>query len=58
VAAAADFIKTPENNGCDEQIIRIYTDGSKGEGGVGTGVVIFVNNELMAHHKFRLNHSC
>jgi len=25
---------------------------------VGAGVVIFVNNELIARHKFKLNHRC
>ena len=40
-----------ETNGCDDQTIRIYTDGSKGERGVGAGVVIFVSNELIARHK-------
>jgi len=54
----ADFINIPETNGCDDQTVRIYTDGSKGERGVGAGVVIFVNNELIARHKFRLNHRC
>jgi len=54
----ADFINIPETNGCDDQTIRIYTDGSKGERGVGAGVVIVVNNELIVCHKFRLNHRC
>jgi len=54
----ADFINIPETNGCDDQTIGIYTDGSKGERGVAAGVVIFVNNEMIARHKFRLNHRC
>jgi len=54
----ADFFNIPETNGCDDKTIRIYTDGSKGERGVGAGVVIFVNNELKARHKFRLNNRC
>jgi hypothetical protein len=54
----ADFINIPETNGYDDQNIRIYTDGSKGEGGVGAGVLIFVNNKRIARHKFRLNHKC
>jgi len=54
----ADFINIPETNGCDDQTIRIYKDSSKGERGVGAGVVIFVNSELIERHKFRLNHRC
>ena len=53
----ADFINIPETNGCNNQTIRIYTDGSKGVQEVGAGVVIFIN-ELIARHKFRLNHRC
>ena len=50
----ADFVHVTETNGCDDQTIRIYTDGSKGE----RGVVIFIRNELIACHKFKLNHRC
>ena len=50
----ADFVNITETNGCDDQTIRIYTDGSKGE----RGVVIFIRNELIACHKFKLNHRC
>ena len=51
----ADFVNITETNGSVEQTIRAYTDGSKGERGVGAGV-IFVSNELIASHKFKLNH--
>jgi len=51
----ADFINIPETNGCDDKTIRVYTDGERG---VGAGVVIFVNSELKARHKFRLNNRC
>ena len=53
-AGCINILKT---NGCDDQTIRIYSDGRKGEGGVVAGLVIFVNNELIARHKFRMNHS-
>jgi len=49
----SDFINIPETKGCDDQTIQNYTDFSKGEREVGGGVVIFVNNELIARHKFR-----
>jgi ribonuclease HI len=39
-------------------MIRAYTNRSKGERGVGAGVVIFVRNELIARHKLKLNYSC
>jgi len=54
----ADFINIPETNGCDDQTIRNLTDGSKGERGVGAGVVMYVNNEKIARHKLRLNQRC
>jgi len=52
----AYFINIQENNGRDEQTIGIYTDVSKSERVVGSVVVIFVNKELIARQKFRLNH--
>ena len=54
----ADFVNITETNGSDDQKIQAYTDGSKGERGVGAGVVIFVSNELTVCHKFKLNHRC
>ena len=53
----ADFLNITETNGTDGQTIRAYTDGSKGERGVGARVVIF-RNELIARHKIKLNHRC
>jgi len=55
---AADFVNITETNRCDDQMIRMYTDSSKGERGVRAGVVIFVSNKLIACHKFKLNHRC
>jgi hypothetical protein len=52
----ADFVNITETEGCDDQTIRIYTDYNKDERGVGAGVVIFVSIELIARHKFKLNH--
>jgi ribonuclease HI len=54
----ADFVNITETNRCDDQMIRMYTDSSKGERGVRAGVVIFVSNKLIACHKFKLNHRC
>ena len=39
-------------------VLNIYTDGSKSEDGVGSGVAIFQNNELTHQLKFRLDTNC
>jgi hypothetical protein len=36
----------------------VYTDGSKNEHGVGSGVAIFVGEELTAQLKFKLDNRC
>jgi hypothetical protein len=54
----ADVVKIVEDNGYKEQTIQIYTDGSKNEHGVGSGVVIFVGKELKAQLKFKLDNRC
>jgi ribonuclease HI len=38
--------------------MQLYTDGSKREHGVGSGVVMFVGNELAAKLKFKLGKKC
>jgi ribonuclease HI len=55
---AADVVKIKEHNGDNEHKIQVYTDGSKNEHGVGSGVAIFVRNELKAQHKFKLDNRC
>jgi hypothetical protein len=42
----ADEIKTTEDRGYEQRTILIYTDGSKNEHGVGSGVAIFVSRNL------------
>jgi hypothetical protein len=54
----ADVVKIIEDNGYKEQTIQIYTDGSKNEHGVGSGVAIFVEKELKAQLKFKLDNKC
>ena len=54
----ADVVKIMEYNGNMEQTIQIYTDGSKNEHGVGSGVAIFVEKELKAQLKFKLDNKC
>jgi len=47
-----------EVNGYKEQTIQVYTDGNKSEHGVGSGVAIFVKDELKAQHKYKLDNRC
>jgi len=54
----ADVVEIIEDNGNKEQTIQIYTDGSKNEHGVGSGVAVFVKEELKAQLKFKLDNSC
>ena len=50
--------KTTEDKGYEQRKILIYTDGSKNEHGVGSGVAIFVEQKLALQLQFRLGTSC
>jgi hypothetical protein len=52
-----NVVKTTEDNGYEQRTITIYTDGSKNEHGVGSGVAIFVKQKL-AQLQFRLGIKC
>jgi hypothetical protein len=54
----ADVVKILENKGCRDKIIQIYTDASKNEHGVSSGVTMFVGKELKAQLKFKLDNRC
>ena len=54
----ADLVKIIEDNGHVEQTIQIYADGSKNEGGVGSGVAIFDGKEVKAQLKFKFDNRC
>jgi ribonuclease HI len=54
----ADVVKIIEDNGYKEQTIQICTAGSKNEHGVGCGVAKFVEKELQAQLKFKLDNKC
>jgi len=41
-----------------DKTIQIYTDGSKNEQGVGEGVAIFTENELVTKLKYKLDNRC
>jgi ribonuclease HI len=42
----------------EEATISAYTDGSKYQRGVGSGMVIFKGSDVIARHKFKLSNSC
>ncbi|KAJ4446217.1 hypothetical protein ANN_12911 [Periplaneta americana] len=55
----ADHVKVREGKEDNEyNIIKIFTDGSKGELGVGAGVAIFKEGNLEEALKYRLNGKC
>ena len=43
---SADTVRITEQNETMEHTIHIYTDGSKTEQGVGSGIAIYVNNKI------------
>ena len=54
----ADVVTTTEDKGYEQRTILIYTDGSKNEHGVGSGVAIFVQQKMALQLQFRLGTSC
>jgi len=54
----ADAVKIIEVNEYQDQAIQAYTDGSKNEHGVGSGVAIFVGKILVVQQKFKLDNRC
>jgi len=54
----AEFENIVETDGSNDHTIQVYTDGSKGERGVGAGVAIIARNEPIARYKFKLDHRC
>jgi ribonuclease HI len=54
----ADAVKIIDANGYQDQTIEAYTDGSKNEHGVGSGVAVFVGKELAVQLKLKLDNIC
>jgi ribonuclease HI len=54
----ADGAITTEKEETKDSTVRVYTDGSKSELGVGSGVVIYINNEIETKIKSRLDSKC
>jgi hypothetical protein len=42
----------------DEHTIKIFTDGSKSEHGVGAGIAIFIQNKLVHQSRYTLHNRC
>ena len=41
-----------------ESLWQVFTDGSKSEQGVGSGVAVFTGQDLIVQHKFKLDNRC
>ena len=54
----ADIASVIEVNDYDDKNVKIFTDGSKSEQGVGAGVAIFRGTELLTQLKYRLDNKC
>jgi len=54
----ADVVEIIEVKEYDDKTIQIYTDGSRNEQGVGSGVVIFSGKELVTKLKYKLDNRC
>jgi ribonuclease HI len=52
----ADSVKITE--AAEDQVIQIFTDGSKNENGVGAGIAIFIDGEIEQQLKYKLNNDC
>jgi len=54
----ADTVTIKEVAGNEEASVQAYTDGSKHGQGVGSGVAIFIGNEIVAQIKLKLDNRC
>jgi len=54
----ADVVEIIEVKESDDKTIQIYTDGSRNEQGVGSGVVIFSGKELVKKLKYKMDNRC
>jgi hypothetical protein len=54
----ADAVKITETKEYKEQTIQAYTDGSKTLHGIGSRVAVFVDDELVAQLKYKLDNNC
>ena len=54
----ADAVGITEAKDCKDQLVQVYTDGSKCEVGVGSGAVIFIGQEIATQMKLKLDSRC
>ena len=54
----ANSVKITEGQEDSKHNIRVYTDGSKNEHGVGSGIAIFIDSNIRDMKKYRLNERC
>ena len=54
----ATHVKTIERDEESSHPIEAYTDGSKSDFGVGVGIVILLDNNLITTMQYRLNERC
>jgi ribonuclease HI len=54
----ADEVKTTEDKGYEQRTIQIYTNGSKNDYGVGSGVEIFIQQKPSVQLQFWLGNRC
>ena len=51
-------MRISEQNEAKESTIHIFTDGRKNENGVGSGIAIYIQNELTHQMKHKLHNRC
>ena len=54
----ADIPTIQEANPCENYTVEAYTDGSRTDQGVGSGIAIFVSNELVHQLQYKLDKRC
>ena len=54
----ADTVEFTEKQENKAYTYEIYTDGSKGDFGVGSGIAIFIENKLSHHLQYKLHDRC
>jgi hypothetical protein len=54
----ADAVRITVTKDYKNQLVQVYTDGSKSEAGVGSGALIFIGQEIAAQIKLKLDSRC
>jgi hypothetical protein len=56
--SSADVVKTIQDKGYEQRTVLIFMDRSKNGRGVGSGMVIFIQQKLAVQLQFRLENRC